>query len=81
MDAQELDAGLVGAGYELRGLRLNGQGKLVRRVFNKSLPDPGILYLFHEDAVDLLTGKATIEEINYRNRNADVAGPWPVDWA
>lgn len=75
MDVTELTERLRRKGYRTVNSAVNREGRMVYYI--EVAPERRVA-MFHEDAVDLVAGRATMEEIAARNKNADLAEPWRI---
>ncbi len=74
MDKDEVARRLKEAGSILESVRVNAAGQLVYLV---RLSSGERVAMFHEDAADMVSARATVGEIIIRNVKADLADPWP----
>lgn len=72
MDIQEIVVELGRWGCTLARSQVNSKGRFVHLV------QPWDVAMFHEDIADILTGRATLDDVLARNTGADLADPWPV---
>jgi hypothetical protein len=52
--------------------QVNRDGRMVHLV------QPWDVAMFHGDIADILTGRASLDQVVSRNKGADLADPWPV---
>ncbi len=72
MDIQEIVVELGRRGCTLARSQVNSKGRFVHLV------QPWDVAMFHEDIADILTGRATLDDVLARNIGADLADPWRV---
>lgn len=75
MDADELNSRLRASGYRVADVAVNRAGRMV---YYLEVAPGARVAMFHEDAVDLVCARATVEQIAKRNATADLAEPWPI---
>lgn len=67
--------GLKKMGCSVIHVQVNASGRFVHLI--QSEREKWDVAMFSEDAGDLVTKRATIDQIINRNRGADLADPWP----
>lgn len=72
MDIEQVASLLRERGCGIARSQVNASGRFVHLV------QPWDVAMFHEDIVDVLTGRSTLTEVVSRNKGADLADPWPV---
>lgn len=72
MDIQEVVLQLRQRGCSIVRSQVNSTGRFVHLI------QPWDVAMFHEDIVDVLTSRATLNDVVRRNTGADLADPWPV---
>lgn len=61
----------------IESAQVNGAGRMVYLV---RLGSGDRVAMFHTDAVDLVSGRATLSQVIARNVGADLADPWPASY-
>jgi hypothetical protein len=72
MDITQVENLLRERGCAIARSQVNSGGRFVHLV------QPWDVAMFHEDIVDILSGRSTRNEVVSRNMGADLADPWPV---
>ena len=72
MDIEDIAAELRERGCTIVRSQVNSRGRCVHLIQRCDVA------IFHEDIVEVLSGRATLNEVVSRNRGADLADPWPV---
>jgi glycine cleavage system regulatory protein len=72
MDLQEITRRLQDRGCAIARSQVNQRGRFVYLI------QPWNIAMFQEDIADILSGRATLDEIIDRNTGADLADHWPV---
>jgi len=64
-------------GWRFAKSQVNGAGRMVDLIRHDESRKS--IAMFHKDAADLASGRATLEQIIERNKGADLADPWAVE--
>lgn len=75
MDVTELVRQLHGIGCKIVRTQLNREGTTVYLITHESGWN---VAMFHQDAADLVSCRASIDDIIAGSKGADLADPWPI---